>query len=170
MMVGDFPKLGAKLISLPYVDQCFSFNIVLPNSVAGLANVETRFKHQNLTSLSQSLNRTYVQLDLPSFEIDTSLTLNDNLQNVIEFDQLKINSINWTSPSFKQLGIKTAFTVQADFGLMIEGESNLSISSVVHKAHIKVDESGTEAAAATGKCGQYMKKRIVNIQVVFFAF
>lgn len=56
-----------------------------------------------------------------------------------------------------QLGIKTAFTNSANFSHMIQGNTKLSISSVVHKAYIKIDEYGTVAAAATG-----------NYQMIFF--
>jgi serine protease inhibitor len=43
-----------------------------------------------------------------------------------------------------------AFTDQADFSRMIEGLTNkISISEVMHKTFVEVNEEGTEAAAAT---------------------
>jgi serpin B len=47
------------------------------------------------------------------------------------------------------MGMQIPFTAQADFSGM-DGERDLFISDVVHKAYIDLDEEGTEAAAATG--------------------
>ena len=46
------------------------------------------------------------------------------------------------------MGIKDAFSSIADFSEM--AENNLSISRVIHKTHITVNEKGTKAAAVTG--------------------
>ena len=46
------------------------------------------------------------------------------------------------------LGMPTAFGMDADFSGM-NGIRELFISAVIHQAYVKVDEKGTEAAAAT---------------------
>lgn len=68
-----------------------------------------------------------VDLWLPKFELDSTMELKQLLN---------------------ALGIKLAFSDDADFSLMSETE-RLRIDEVVHKAFLKVDEKGSEAAAAT---------------------
>ena len=69
-----------------------------------------------------------VKLKLPKFEFSTGLY------------ELK--------EPFQKLGMVDAFEDYADFSGMNDGE-RLKIDAIVHKAFIKVDENGSEAAAAT---------------------
>ncbi|MBN2458179.1 serpin family protein [Candidatus Woesearchaeota archaeon] len=64
---------------------------------------------------------------LPKFEFDAKYSLADKLI---------------------AMGMPTAFGFGADFSGM-DGTHELYISSVIHQAYVKVDEKGTEAAAAT---------------------
>jgi len=68
-----------------------------------------------------------VALSLPRFKFESEFSLGDALSN---------------------MGMPTAFSSQADFSGMT-GNLDLSISKVIHKAFVGVDELGTEAAAAT---------------------
>lgn len=68
---------------------------------------------------------------------------------------LKMPKFEFTSKSMslteilKKLGMKSAFdSNKADFSMMSQS-SSLYISDILHKAFIKVDEQGSEAAAAT---------------------
>jgi len=46
------------------------------------------------------------------------------------------------------------FTDHAEFGKMLQSPETLKVSAIIHKAFIEVNEEGTEAAAATGKCSK----------------
>ncbi len=58
-------------------------------------------------------------------------------------------SIDDMQPELSALGMHIAFTGAADFSKMYS-TANVYITKAVHKTYIKVDEEGTEAAAATG--------------------
>jgi serpin B len=68
-----------------------------------------------------------VALTMPKFEYESSFGLKQALST---------------------LGMGVAFTPDADFSGM-NGERDLLIQDVLHKAFVSVDEAGTEAAAAT---------------------
>ena len=68
-----------------------------------------------------------VALTMPKFEYKSSFGLKEAL---------------------KTLGMGIAFTADADFSGM-NGNRDLFIQDVLHKAFVSVDEAGTEAAAAT---------------------
>ena len=77
--------------------------------------------------LSLDGNNTKVNLSLPKFEINFSARLEQN---------------------FISLGMVIPFSDSADFSGMTT-EHKLKIGRIIHKTFIKVDEEGTEAAAAT---------------------
>lgn len=76
-------------------------------------------------------------------------------------DGLGVRDVTLTLPRFEyscqaslktflaQLGMPLAFAEAADFS-GIDGTLDLLIHDVVHQAFVRVDEAGTEAAAATG--------------------
>ena len=54
-------------------------------------------------------------------------------------------------PELEALGMKTAFSEAADFSAVApQKKEPLYVSDVFHKTFVLVDETGTEAAAATG--------------------
>lgn len=127
---------GATLLELPYKGgdvtrgADVSMYVLLPDLVDGLPAVETNLA-DTLRTLQAKLAWAQVQIALPKFTIDPATPL--DLQKPLS-----------------DLGIKLAFSPSADFtGISKETTDPLFISGVLHKAFVKVDEKGTEAAAAT---------------------
>lgn len=125
---------GAKALELPYKGEAMSMVVVLPNAKDGIGKLEQSMDAARLAELRAAMKPTKVQVALPKFEIDPS-----------ESTRL--------SDALKTLGMGQAFEAGvADFtGIAkpAEKDRELYISDVFHKAFVKVDEKGTEAAAAT---------------------
>jgi serpin B len=125
---------GVKLLEMPYVGGELAMTLVLPDAPAGLEAVEQRLSPEVVTKWSAALEPQRVIVALPRFEIDpaASLSLGGTLQ---------------------ALGMRLAFDPdKADFTGIANPPSpadRLYISKVFHKAFVKLDEKGTEAAAAT---------------------
>ena len=120
---------GYQLLDLPYMGKRVSMTVVLPRKPDGLPAVEKELTGAKLTELLKTLRfEKEVHVHLPKFKVEKSFSLNKPLQ---------------------ALGMNAAFGV-ADFSGMHDGGEDLSISTVIHKAFVDVNEEGTEAAAATG--------------------
>jgi len=117
-----------QVLELPYKDGRLSMVIVLPAKKDGLAKLESQLTDENLRKWAAAGPARTVHVALPKFKLGSAFSLNDAL---------------------RQIGIRDAFSDAADFS-GINGQKNLSLTAVVHKAMIEVNEQGTEAAAATG--------------------
>jgi serpin B len=125
---------GASVLELPYAGGDTAMLVVLPDKVDGLPAVERSIDATKLTAWTQALVDQQVQVWLPRFLIDPPASME-------------------LSRPLKALGMAKAFDRgRADFTAIAnppKPEDRLYIGAVFHKAFVKVDEKGTEAAAAT---------------------
>ena len=120
---------GYQVLDMPYIGNRVSMTVILPKKPDGLPAVEKELSGAKLGDMLKGLRyEKIVHVHLPRFKSEKSFLLNKPL---------------------KALGMKAAFDA-ADFGGMHTGGEDLSISAVLHKAFVDVNEVGTEAAAATG--------------------
>lgn len=119
---------GYQAVDLPYVDNKLSMLVVMPDA-GKFDSFLQNLTPSGLNDISNALKDQRIGLALPKFNFNASPDMGGNLIS---------------------LGMADAFNpAKADFSGMT-GNRDLSISGVVHKAFITVDEKGTEAAAATG--------------------
>jgi serpin B len=116
---------GLQAIEIPYDDERLSMVILLPDP-GSLAAVEADLGARAEEALA-ALAVQPVDLILPRFETTQGLSL---------------------AATLAAMGMPTAFSAAADFSGM-NGTGGLMITDVIHKAFVKVNEAGTEAAAAT---------------------
>lgn len=124
-----FQNSEVELISLPYGNKDYHFTIILPNQDVGIQNLVSNFTLSQWNTWRGNLTtQNSFELRLPKFELDYGVELNIPLT---------------------EMGMGLAFAPgMADFS-KISTAGQLFISEVVHKTYMKVDEEGTEAAAAT---------------------
>ncbi|MDR3577726.1 MAG: serpin family protein [Anaerolineaceae bacterium] len=119
---------GFQAVGLPYLGENVEMVVVVPDE-GTFSAFEASLDAAKLDQILKGLNGAEVDLTLPKFKTESSFSLSDTLAS---------------------MGMPDAFNAdKADFSGM-DGKKDLSISQVLHKAYVNVDEKGTEAAAATG--------------------
>jgi len=125
-----------QILELPYKGDEISMLVLLPSE--NLDAIETTLTAEKLNEYKSKMKETKLDsISLPKFEFDTKYFMKDVLS---------------------ALGMPTAFSESADFSGMT-GKRDLFISFVIHQAYVKVDEKGTEAAAATAVGMQFTSIR-----------
>jgi serpin B len=118
---------NVRILELPYKGDRIAMDLILPDS-GKFELFEDSVTFEGISGLISGLDSTKLtNVKIPKFQFATpSMSITKALIN---------------------LGMEVPFTGAADFSGI--ADINLVISEVLHKAFIKVDESGTEAAAAT---------------------
>jgi len=115
-----------QLLELPYQGDDLSMLVLLPKN-NDLAKVESELSADSLKEWKDSMSYEKVVASMPKFKLEETY---DSMGNTLA-----------------GMGMPTAFSDGADFS-GIAGK-RLYISKVIHKSFVQVNESGTEAAAAT---------------------
>lgn len=113
-----------KAVSLPYGNGNYSFVVLLPNE--GCFEKLSKALPRPADLLAGMDSEMEVKVALPKMEMECSLGL---------------------KPYLQQLGLREAFSKQADLSQM--SAQSLYVSDVLQKSRIMVNERGTEAASST---------------------
>jgi serpin B len=127
-------KDGVTALEIPYKGRQLSMMLLVPDDVEGLAAVEGALDARKLEALAGSMEMATVWLSLPKFDVnpEESLSLGEPLTALgmpLAFDRKKADFTGIANPP--------------------NPDDRLVIAKVFHKGFVKVDEKGTEAAAAT---------------------
>ena len=118
---------GYRAVELPYLSGDVSMLIVLPDE-GQFESVQEALIQGGVDDIVNHLTHGPVVLSLPRFSFESAFSLKEALQSLQMIDPFNPD--------------------RADFSRM-DGNRDLYIGSVLHKAFVSVDEKGTEAAAAT---------------------
>lgn len=126
---GEIPYFagdGVQAVELPYRGCDLSMVLMLPQSPGGFAEMERSLTGERLAKVIGGMKRRRIGVMLPAFEMREELSPFENLA---------------------EMGMIRAFGAGADFSGI--SDVKMWITDIVHEAWLKVDERGTEAAAAT---------------------
>ncbi|WP_158607512.1 serpin family protein [Flexivirga caeni] len=141
---------GWESVTIPYQGGGMAMTVVLP-AKGTFAQIRSSLAHVLTTATSAKRARA-VDLSMPAFSIDTSSQL---------------------APTLQSLGVTQLFG-SADLSGIAGKPGEIQVNSVVHQSVVKVDQHGTEAAAATavgiqaGAVPQQLPERIMVDRAFFF--
>lgn len=112
-----------------YAGRRYAFGALLPNEGVSLGDYLDGLDGERLRRILTSGEEKQVYAELPKFEMEREMALEDTLQ---------------------AMGMERAFQAgAADFSPMADTEDSLCIGQVYHKTYLAVSEKGTRAAAVT---------------------
>jgi serpin B len=123
----SYVSADATVLELPYANNKYSLVMVMPPSGQSLNSFISTLTSDEWQTWMGKLNSFGVEVSIPKFQFTYSTSLKNELS---------------------AMGMGIAFSDAADFTNINTG-GNLRITDVTHKAYVAVDETGTEAAAAT---------------------
>ena len=119
--------LNCKILEMRFRGNKLGMMFVLPDSIDGLAKLETSVSPEVVQNWSSSSESVRVKVRLPKFKFTQAVNLRKQL---------------------KSIGMSDLFSDDADLTGVSE-KGNLVVDDIIHKAFLEVDEAGCEAAAAT---------------------
>lgn len=131
----QFPYLStpeASILEMPYIMSRkggpeFSMLVILPRLKDGLKNVENEISRVKFVEWINRLEKT---------------------QAIVSFPKLKMTQLSSLNDLFTEMGMMLPFSDHADFS-GISPVHGMKIGNILHKVYLSVDETGSEASAAT---------------------
>lgn len=138
-------------VSLPYGDGEMDMKLFLPRSSSSLEEFREALNTENWKRWNGEFSSRQGKVLMPKFKMEYQIILND---------------------AMKELGMPSAFNENADFPHIVEGDSELAVTSIAQKTYLDINEEGTEAAAATsiavGESGDAEPPFTMKIERPFF--
>jgi serpin B len=127
---GEFDYTGTNtldLVAIPFGNKSYEFDLIVPKNGNSVSDIAESLNSDTWNELINSLQPKTIDLEMPRLDISTSY-------NLIEY--------------LKELGLKSAFSSSAEFDNITTCKP-FKFDKILHKAAIKLDETGAEAAAVT---------------------
>jgi len=134
-MYGVSERLRCTALDLPYANQQFSMLILLPEMAQGVDRLIKMIQPGDIYEILNNMYDDEIRVSLPKFKMEQEFDLAGPLYSM--------GIKKMFDPRFADLSGFFAHTNDT------EGQKGVTVSTVIHKAMITVDENGTEAAAAT---------------------
>ena len=141
-------------IELPYKDENLVMLIVLPNEK--ISDFEKSFNYENFKEIENNLSKMKIdELYIPKWKTETNTSQKSLKKNLVSLGMTK---------SFERIDLSNLF----------QCDGPCKIDNVYHNAYISVNESGTEATAATAivvkELSASTSTKIINIDRPFIYF
>lgn len=135
-----FADKDIQVLKMPYLGGHLSMIVLLPrdDNIKSLVN---SLSFEKLQQWNNNMTQVLVTAYIPKFTLDTKYVLNDYLSS---------------------MGMPSVFLPNAADLSGITGNKDLFVSTAIHQAFVKVDEKGTEAAAATGGVAEATSMRLAK--------